>query len=67
MLTTSTTNQMQLEAVLERIFTIRRITRRDQQLLMATLLSKDGLNEQESRQISKVFDAVKSGLLKVVD
>lgn len=67
MLTTVTANQMQLESVLERIFAIRRITRHDQQLLMTTLLSKDGLNEQESRQISKVFDAVQRGLLKVVD
>ncbi|AFY33514.1 hypothetical protein [Calothrix sp. PCC 7507] len=67
MLTTAPATQMQLETVLEHIFAIRRITRRDQQLLMSTLLSKEGLNEQERLQISKVFDAVQRGLLKVVD
>jgi hypothetical protein len=67
MLATATSTPMQLETVLERIFTIRRITRRDQQLLMSTLLSKDGLNEHERLQISRVFDALQKGLLKVVD
>jgi hypothetical protein len=42
---TSTSTPMSLETVLERIFAIGRITRRDQQLLMSTLLSKEGLNE----------------------
>jgi hypothetical protein len=67
MLTTATSNQMQLETVLEHIFAIRRITRHDQQLLMSTLLSKEDLNEQERLQISRVFDALQRGLIKVVD
>jgi hypothetical protein len=58
---------MSLETVLERIFAIGRITRRDQQLLMSTLLSKEGLNERERQQISRIFDGIKRGLLKVVD
>ncbi|MBD6615039.1 hypothetical protein FNW02_04020 [Komarekiella sp. 'clone 1'] len=60
-------NQILLETVLERVFTIRRITRQDQQLLMSTLLSKEDLNEEERLQISRVFDALQKGLLKVVD
>lgn len=60
-------NQILLETVLERVFTIRRITRQDQQLLMSTLLSKEGLNEEEQLQISRVFDALQKGLIKVVD
>ncbi|WP_017653539.1 hypothetical protein [Fortiea contorta] len=67
MLVTATATPMQLETVLERIFAIRRITRHDQHLLMSTLLSKEGLSEQESLQISRVFDALQRGLLKVVD
>lgn len=67
MLTTTTSNQMQLETVLEHIFAIRRITRQDQHLLMSTLLSKEDLNEQERLQISRVFDALQRGLIKVVD
>ncbi|WP_341526353.1 hypothetical protein WKK05_27925 [Nostoc sp. UHCC 0302] len=64
---TSPLIQMSLEKVLERIFAVRRITRRDQQLLMSTLLSKEGLNEEDRLQISRVFDALQRGLLKVVD
>jgi hypothetical protein len=67
MLTTASSNQMELETVLEHIFAIRRITRHDQQLLMSTLLSKEDLNEQERLQISRVFDALQRGLIKVVD
>ncbi|MBD2212550.1 hypothetical protein H6G27_22140 [Nostoc linckia FACHB-104] len=67
MLITAPTNQVQLEAVFERILNIRRITRQDQQLLMSALLSKEDLNEQEMLQINKVFHAVQGGLIKVVD
>lgn len=64
---TSTSTPMSLETVLERIFAIGRITRCDQQLLMSTLLSKENLSETERQQISKIFDGVSKGLLKVVD
>ncbi|MEA5567926.1 hypothetical protein [Anabaena sp. UHCC 0399] len=64
---TSNSTPMSLETVLERIFAIGRITRRDQQLLMSTLLSKEGLNERERQQISRIFDGIQRGLLKVVD
>jgi hypothetical protein len=47
MRTVGNSNQMPLEKVLERIFAIGRITRHDQQLLMSTLLSKEGLNEED--------------------
>ncbi|MDZ8054168.1 MAG: hypothetical protein RMX68_017220 [Aulosira sp. ZfuVER01] len=67
MLTTANSTQLQLETVLEHIFAIRRITRHDQQLLMSALLSKEDLNEQERLQISRVFDALQRGLIKVVD
>ncbi|AFZ25605.1 hypothetical protein Cylst_3457 [Cylindrospermum stagnale PCC 7417] len=62
-----TSNQMLMEIVLERIFAIRRITRRDQQLLMSALMSKKGLNENDQQQIGRVFDALQRGLIKVVD
>ncbi|WP_414575541.1 hypothetical protein [Anabaena sp. CCY 9402-a] len=64
---TSSSIPLSLETVLERIFAIGRITRRDQQLLMSTLLSKEGLNERERQQISRIFDGIQRGLLKVVD
>ncbi|MBD2384373.1 hypothetical protein [Cylindrospermum sp. FACHB-282] len=62
-----TSNQMLMEIVLERIFAIRKITRRDQQLLMSALMSKKGLNENDRQQIGRVFDALQKGLIKVVD
>ncbi|WP_066384681.1 MULTISPECIES: hypothetical protein [unclassified Anabaena] len=64
---TTTSTPMSLETVLQRIFTINRITRRDQQLLMSTLLSKADLSEQEHQQINRILDGLKRGLLKVVD
>ena len=58
---------MLLETVLQRIFSIRRITRQDQHLLMSTLLSKEELDEHERIQITRVFDGLRSGFIKVID
>ncbi|HLP91874.1 MAG TPA: hypothetical protein VK184_25205 [Nostocaceae cyanobacterium] len=59
-------NPPKLATVLERVFKIRRVTRQDQQLMMYSLSSQE-LNENDRLQISKVFDGLKSGLIKVVD
>jgi hypothetical protein len=67
MQTTGSSEQIPLEKLLNHIFAIGKISRYDQQLLMSTLLSKDGFNEEERLQISRVFDALQRGLLKVVD
>jgi hypothetical protein len=63
----SNSGQMLLETVLQRILFIRTITRQDQQLLMSTLLSKEGLDEDERKQITRVFDGLRSGFIKAVD
>ncbi|WP_413175672.1 hypothetical protein [Anabaena azotica] len=60
-------NPSNLEPILERIFANRRITRQDQQIMMSSLLTEEGLSEHHLRQINKVFDALKRGLIKVVD
>jgi hypothetical protein len=57
----------QLAQVVQRIFSTYRITRADQQLFMQTLLSKDTLTSEEQQQIDRVFDALRRGLLRVVD
>ncbi|GAX38644.1 hypothetical protein [Nodularia sp. NIES-3585] len=67
MQSTSSSSQITIEKLFKHIFSIGRITRYDQQLLMSALLSKEGLNEEDRRQISRVFDALQRGLLKVVD
>ncbi len=56
-----------LETILQRIFSIRTITKQDQQLLMSSLLSKDGLDDNDRKQISRVFDGLLSGFIKAVD
>ncbi|MCT7949865.1 hypothetical protein NG798_08705 [Ancylothrix sp. C2] len=56
-----------LEQVVERIFSLRQITRFDQRLLMTSLLSKDLLTEADHKSINKVFDGLQQGLIKVAD
>ena len=53
--------------VVERIFKFRQISRLDQQLLMSALLSKDALDQTEQTLVNQIFDALKKGLLRVVD
>ncbi|KOR33826.1 MULTISPECIES: hypothetical protein [Planktothricoides] len=56
-----------INQIVTRIFTTHRITRADQQIFMATLLSKDSLSPEEQSQIDRVFDGLRQGLLRVVD
>lgn len=56
-----------IEQVVENIFACRRITRADQQQFMNALLSKDFLNETEKIQINRVFDGLRTGVLRVAD
>jgi hypothetical protein len=56
-----------IEQIVERIFSQRRITRADQERFMSALLAKNSLTEAEQRQINRVFDALRNGLLRVVD
>ncbi|WP_353932469.1 hypothetical protein WJM97_07755 [Okeanomitos corallinicola TIOX110] len=56
-----------IEAILERIFANRRITRQDQNIMMSNLMRQEGLSEKNIMQINQVFDALKRGIIKVVD
>ncbi|MEC4806445.1 MAG: hypothetical protein SAJ12_09555 [Jaaginema sp. PMC 1079.18] len=60
-------SQFDLDTLINRIFTFRQITRLDQQLLMSILLSKEEITEEDNNKINRVFDAVRSGRLQVVD
>jgi hypothetical protein len=59
--------QASIEQVIERIFTTRRITRADQEQLMGLMLSKNILSESEKHQVSRVFDGLRAGLVRVID
>ncbi|MDX2214941.1 MAG: hypothetical protein SFY66_16760 [Oculatellaceae cyanobacterium bins.114] len=56
-----------IEQLIDHIFATRRITRVDQERFMTALLSKKALNDAEQVQINRVFDALRSGLIRVVD
>ncbi|MBP0000620.1 MAG: hypothetical protein J7641_16750 [Cyanobacteria bacterium SID2] len=53
--------------IADRIFNSHRITRADQQVFMASLLSKSALTPEEENLINKVFEELKRGVLRVVD
>lgn len=67
MSSTTLNSQFDLEQLINRIFKFRQITRLDQQLLMSILLTKDEITEDDNDKINRVFDAVRSGRLQVVD
>jgi hypothetical protein len=62
-----TQSKASVESILERIFAIRQINRKDQNTLMAALLSKDSLSEKDQHQINKVYEAIQKGLIRIVD
>lgn len=67
MSSTTLNSTFDLEQLIDRIFKFRQITRLDQQLLMSILLTKEEITEDDNDKINRVFDAVRSGRLQVVD
>lgn len=59
--------QCTVEQLVHQIFVRRRISRMDQHLLMSLLLSKNALDPQDRNSIDRVFYALKTGSLQVVD
>jgi hypothetical protein len=55
-----------LEQTIERMFATRRLTRHDQQTLMA-LFSQRDLSPSDAALINRVYDALSQGWLRVVD
>ncbi len=54
------------EQVIEEIFAKRRLTRRDQQMIMA-MFSKRALSAKEADLINRIYEALSQGRLRVVD
>jgi hypothetical protein len=61
------TPQASLQQVVDHILSTRRISRADQSRFMSIALGKSSLSIEEQRQVNRVFDALKQGLVKVVD
>jgi hypothetical protein len=67
MITQARLTKTSVETIVEHIFSVRQITRTDQQLLMSTLLTKNVLSGTDELLINRVFDALRKGLIRVVD
>lgn len=59
--------QSDIAQLVEKILSSRKITRADQRRFMSTALSKVRLSHDDQIQVNRVFDGLRSGLLKVVD
>lgn len=55
-----------LEQLIERMFAARRLTRNDQQRLMA-MFSRHDLSPNDAALINRVYEALSQGRLRVVD
>lgn len=60
-------SRQMIKETVERILESRRISRSDQQLLMAALLSKNSLSLEDQGQVNRIFDRLQTGLIRVVD
>lgn len=60
-------SKISLDAIVERIFASRQISRIHQQRLMSVAMSKNLLSDTDRQQIDRVFDGLQRGFLKVVD
>ena len=58
---------MAIQELVDRILASRRISRADQNRFMSALLEKRSLNEEDQLQITRVFDGLQMGLIRVVD
>lgn len=59
--------QTSFQQVANQILATRRITRADQNRFMMAALAKDSLSRDEQRLADQVFEALKRGLVKVVE
>jgi hypothetical protein len=56
-----------VDDLVEQIISSRRITKADQMRMMSALLSQNRISDREHRQIDRVFEGLRSGLIRVVD
>ena len=53
--------------IVDRMITSRNITQQQYQRLSALVLADGTVDEQERRQINRLFDAIQTGMVKIVD
>jgi hypothetical protein len=57
---------IQVKSIVEQIFSSRQISRKDQQVLMQ-LFSQNRLSSSDKITIDRVYEALRQGLLRVID
>jgi hypothetical protein len=58
---------MAIQELVDRILASRSISRTDQNRFMSALLAKNSLSEEDQQQITRVFDGLQMGLIRLVD
>jgi uncharacterized membrane protein YebE (DUF533 family) len=56
-----------VSAMVDQMITARNISQRQYQQLSALVLADGTVDEQERRQINRLFDAIQMGMVKIVD
>lgn len=62
-----TTQTNSIQGIVDHIFTVRRISRTTQRHLMNLLLNQSQLTPQEQDCVHQISDALRRGMLRVVD
>ena len=60
------TSKTSVDRIVDRILKWKTITRIDQNMLMSELLAQECISQKDKFHIDRLFDALNSGLLKVV-
>lgn len=56
-----------VKPIVDRILSSGRMSRQDHNLLTSTVLANGDINDEDRRQINRVFDHVQTGQLKLMD
>jgi hypothetical protein len=60
-------NGHSIEQLIEHMLAARQISRQDQDVFMSVLLAKRNLTEWERSQVNRIYDALRTGRLRVVE
>lgn len=66
-MSTASEDTPKLTSLVNQVFANRKITQQQYQRLTTLVLADGSIDEQELRQINRLFDAVQDGRIKVMD
>jgi len=59
--------EIPVDQLIDHILAVRRISRHEQDYVMAILLSKPQLTDKEKLQVNQIYEGLRSGRIRVVD